>query len=411
MYKKILPLLWFQMVTLCQGNAQATWTQKADLAGTARENAIAFGIGNKGYIGTGAIGSFPYYLQDLWEYDPVLDAWSQKADLSGTAREYAIAFSIGNKGYVGTGYSGYPDFAYLKDFWEYDQLFNVWIQKADFGGGALWDAVGFSIGDKGYVGTGMDSSGYSNSFWEFDPNLDVWLQKAEFPGTARVEAVGFSIGSKGYIGTGYATDGYKKDFWEFDPILNVWMQKADFAGTARWLAVGFGTSNNGYIGTGADLSTLPYLKDFWKYDPFLNTWTQQPELDGEGRYDAVAFSLGDNGYVGTGAPVTGGFAKDFWEFAPQSIGISSVANTKLQLSVFPDPAMDITTIQFTLPRPLYICVQIYDIRGKEILTLVNEDIDQGSHSHLLNINHLTKGVYMVRMVTDLGIENKKLIVQ
>ena len=31
---------------------------------------------------------------------------------------------------------------------------------------------------------------------------NTWTQKADFGGTARCGAVGFSIGSKGYIGTG-----------------------------------------------------------------------------------------------------------------------------------------------------------------------------------------------------------------
>lgn len=30
-----------------------SWTQKADLGGTARANAVGFSIGTKGYIGTG----------------------------------------------------------------------------------------------------------------------------------------------------------------------------------------------------------------------------------------------------------------------------------------------------------------------------------------------------------------------
>ena len=42
----------------------------------------------------------------------------------------------------------------LKDFWEWDQATDVWTRKADFGGIARRDAVGFSIGNKGYIGTG-----------------------------------------------------------------------------------------------------------------------------------------------------------------------------------------------------------------------------------------------------------------
>ena len=31
-------------------------------------------------------------------------AWTQKADFGGTARDCAAGFSIGSKGYIGTGY-------------------------------------------------------------------------------------------------------------------------------------------------------------------------------------------------------------------------------------------------------------------------------------------------------------------
>src|SRR5262249_49592523 len=45
-----------------------------------------------------------------------------------------------------------------------------------------------------------------------------WTQKADFGGTARYWATGFSIGSKGYIGTGYNVNGTcVKDFWEYTP--------------------------------------------------------------------------------------------------------------------------------------------------------------------------------------------------
>jgi len=58
----------------------------------------------------------------------------------------------------------------------------------------------------------------------------TWTQKADFGGTARFEAVGFSIESKGYIGTGNDGSSYLKDFWEYDPAANTWTQKADVGG-------------------------------------------------------------------------------------------------------------------------------------------------------------------------------------
>src|SRR4051812_9436079 len=78
--------------------------------------------------------------------------WSQKANLTGS-RETPVSFSIGTKGYIGTGYNG-GTFTFYKDFWEFDRDSNVWTQKADFAGGNRTGAVGFSIGNKGYIGTG-----------------------------------------------------------------------------------------------------------------------------------------------------------------------------------------------------------------------------------------------------------------
>src|SRR5437773_10436814 len=78
---------------------------------------------------------------------------------------------------------------------------------------------------------------------------DTWTQKTDFGGTARYGVVGFSIGSKGYLGTG--TDGVNhEDFWAYDPATNTWTQKADFGGGPRQVAVSFTIGNKGYVGTG-----------------------------------------------------------------------------------------------------------------------------------------------------------------
>jgi N-acetylneuraminic acid mutarotase len=220
-----------------------TWTPKADFV-VKRTRAAAFSIGDKGYIGTGYDDSG--YKNDFWEYDIVANAWTQKADFGGTARESAVGFSIGSKGYVGTGrYGSYDSASYYKDFWEYDPVANTWAQKVDFGGGARAFAVGFSIGSKGYIGTGYDISNlkFTKDFWEYDPAVNTWTQRIDFAGTERIEGIGFSIGNKGYIGTGYDGGAFRNDFWEFDPIKNAWFQKADFGGVARRSAVGFSIGN------------------------------------------------------------------------------------------------------------------------------------------------------------------------
>ena len=89
-----------------------------------------------------------------------------------------------------------------------------WTQKASFGGGIRNGAVGFSIGSKGYVGTGNpgNSQPATNDFWEYDPTTNVWTQKANIGSSGRLGAIGFSIGNKGYLGTGHfqvSTNNYR----------------------------------------------------------------------------------------------------------------------------------------------------------------------------------------------------------
>jgi len=45
----------------------------------------------------------------------------------------------------------------------------TWTTKTSLTGAARWGAVGFSIGAKGYVGTGLDAASARKDWFEFDP--------------------------------------------------------------------------------------------------------------------------------------------------------------------------------------------------------------------------------------------------
>ncbi len=290
-------------------HAQGTWTQKANFGGKGTFNAVGFSIGDKGYIGTGYDYVHDVFHKDFWQYNPITDSWTQRADFGGVARYGAVGFSIGSKGYIGTGYTGiFP--SYLeKDFWEYDPSSNSWTQKADFGGLARTDAVGFSIDGKGYIGTGTAFGTSMKDFWEYSPETNTWLQKLDCGGPPRFWASGFSIGSKGYVGMGLDGSSGINDLWEYDPNLNTWLLKASLE-FGTMIAVSFAIGDKGYIGTGSGYST-----QFHEYDPKTNAWTQKADFAGAGREYATGFSIGTKGYIGTGW-LGSTDTKDFWEYTP-----------------------------------------------------------------------------------------------
>lgn len=241
------------------------------------------------------------------------DSWQRKADIGsgGFGRYGAVSFSIGDKGYIGTGVSTTIE----NDFWEYDPSTDVWTQKADYGGSGKLLATGFSIGTKGYIVAGTTNSSPTNDTWEYDPSNNSWLKKADFPGLARYAAVGFSIGQKGYLGTGRDISDRLNDFWEYNPANDTWTKKADVGGPLRAYAIGFSIGTKGYIGTG-NSGTLE--KDFWEYDPTSDTWTQKADFAGMGRFEAVGFNAGSIGYIGAGDIGGGIYENDFWAYDPFS---------------------------------------------------------------------------------------------
>lgn len=295
----------------------STWIQKADFGGTGRTQAVSFGIGTKGYLGTGNGNDF-YNHADFWEFDPATNVWAQKADVPG-GRYNAVGFSIGNKGYIGTGYS--TNNGYLYDFEEYDPATNVWTTKAPLPGFARAYAVGFGTTTKGYIGTGF--RGYANplleDFWEYNPANDSWTQIANYGGGVMNGGAAFSIGTKGYVGTGQFAYGnfsnvLTKEFWEYDPATGIWTRKADYGGTARQEDVGFSIGSKGYIGQGED-GVVSDPADYWEYNPATDSWILAGIVPAIGHSYPTAFTVGTKAYIGTGANSSNAL-RDIYEFTP-----------------------------------------------------------------------------------------------
>lgn len=248
--------------------------------------------------------------------------WFQRSDFEGVPRSAAVGFSIGNKAYVGLGYDGKDR---VTDFWEYDADVNNWVRIADFPGAARTGAVAFTIGSKGYVGTGYDGVNRLKDFYEYDPSSNTWTQVADFGGTARYGAVAFSISTKGYVCSG--DDGnYQKDLWEYDRTANQWTQKTSLGGAKRRNAVAFVIDSKAYVCTGVNNGV--YEDDLWVYDPATSQWTGKRAIanvsgdEYDDDYSAivgtnkVAFTVSGKGYVATGGNGTTGTS--VWEYDPST---------------------------------------------------------------------------------------------
>ena len=76
---------------------------------------------------------------------------------------------------------------------------------------------------------------------------------------------------------------------------------------------------------------------------------------------------------------------------------------------YPNPFNPSTNINFTLPKTEFVTLKIYDILGKEITTLINEELNAGNHTKIWDAKNLSSGVYFYKLTAGKFTETKKMV--
>jgi len=223
--------------------------------------------------GTQTEWQYQYFL-DFWEYDPNSDEWTQKKPFHvPSATEVhsflgAYGFGIGNKGFIGSGRDYH--FAVLPYLFEYNPASDTWIERTsdadvnNYGPKYASVTLAFSINGKGYVGD-------STHLWEYTPGTNTWKDLKETPGAIKQPVIALGGKTKGYIyGSLNSLNSFdpvlKNEFYEYVPSSNKWNKLKDFGGSARASCSGFILNDKVFIGFGSDLNAS-VLGDVWEYTP------------------------------------------------------------------------------------------------------------------------------------------------
>lgn len=94
-------------------------------------------------------------------------------------------------------------------------------------------------------------------------------------------------------------------------------------------------------------------------------------------------------------------------------GISTVSNEvpgsfRLEQN-FPNPFNPVTNIKFALAETGFVKLSVFDITGKEVAVLVNEELNTGTYNFDFNALRLSSGIYFYRLVTNNFAETKKMM--
>lgn len=76
---------------------------------------------------------------------------------------------------------------------------------------------------------------------------------------------------------------------------------------------------------------------------------------------------------------------------------------------FPNPFNPSTTIQYDIPKTSFVKISVYDILGKEIKLLVNEEKNPGHYEIIFNAKELAGGIYYYSIKAGEFSQSKKMI--
>jgi hypothetical protein len=79
------------------------------------------------------------------------------------------------------------------------------------------------------------------------------------------------------------------------------------------------------------------------------------------------------------------------------------------LPAYPNPFNPITNINFTVPFDCDVSVEIYNIQGRKVTSLLSGNINAGSHSLTWDAMTHTSGLYFVKMASNEFTQFQKII--
>ena len=76
---------------------------------------------------------------------------------------------------------------------------------------------------------------------------------------------------------------------------------------------------------------------------------------------------------------------------------------------YPNPFNPSTRIDFSLAADSKVSLKVFDVLGQEVATLINSDLEAGSHNIDFKASNLNSGVYIYRLQAGSFVETKKMV--
>lgn len=124
-----------------------------------------------------------------------------------------------------------------------------------------------------------------------------------------------------------------------------------------------------------------------------------------------------NSLNGTGSIIGSIGYKNILGLAFEETGVTSIENENndnlpFDFALhqnFPNPFNPSTTISFQISNKVFVSLKVYDVLGKEVAVLLDEELQPGIYEKQFKEDNLSSGIYFYRLVTENFIETRKMV--
>lgn len=149
----------------------------------------------------------------------------------------------------------------------------------------------------------------------------------------------------------------------------------------------------------------------WNEDTYLSGLTSRDiiSIAGVDSNTASAITVSDYNGDSQGADTTFFLSVSTEPFVDVEDEVKNIPSEFILEQNFPNPFNPVTTIQYSIPQRSNVTLKIYDVLGKEIAVLVNEEKDRGVYNVNFDATGLASGIYLYKLQAGSFVETKKMI--
>ena len=92
-----------------------------------------------------------------------------------------------------------------------------------------------------------------------------------------------------------------------------------------------------------------------------------------------------------------------------AMAVNAEKPNEYSIANYPNPFNPTTTINYQLPENGFVTIKVYDVLGKEVATLVNENKSAGYYKVDFDASRLTSGVYIYTINANGFVQSKKML--